>query len=1507
MATSHIDTFVPRGRRIALATGAALPEQDTGVCLFADISGFTPLTESLQTSLGPQQGAEALTEAINKVFEALIAQVHRHGGDVLGFAGDAISCWFPDRPPASPRPEQAAGRDVVEATLACALAMQGEMAQFSAVPTPDGKVHALTMKVGIAYGPVRRFRPGAADHGCFDVLVGATVDRMAAAEHHANKGETICAPEVPALAGPAASWGESREGFRPLLAFDRAALPPLPPVEEIPPLPAEAIRPCFPPALFDWLSGTQGQFMAELRPVISAFVRFERIDFEHDPQAGDKLDQYVTTAQRLAAQYGGNVIRLDYGDKGSVLHVVFGAPVAHEDDEVRAVGWALEQQAAVREMPFITGQTIGMSRGQVYAGALGASTRRGYTLMGDEVNASARLMQACQPGQTLVSQRIMQAAQKRFMFHQFPNFQVKGKDQTVLVATPVAPLPAMQQLVAAGPLIGRQQELAQLIQSLDRLLAGQGGIIRLAGREGVGKSRLVAELVQQAMQHGVRTMIGSGQGTGQDTPYLPWREILRTLFGVQSAWPAAQQAMQIQTMVQWINPEWLPRVPLFGDLLGLDIPDTPLTAALDPRLRQQSLFALLGDLLARMAAQQPLLLLVEDCHWLDEASGALLAALGWNLAEARVLLIVTHRPPLDPDRPILPTLEETGRALVLDLSELTPEGVRALVTARLGGDVPAEILALIEERAQGNPLFVEELAETLRETSRLQQVAGRWVLVGSIGAALKLPDTIQGVVLARLDLLDESSKTTLKVASVVGRTFEVQAVAGVHPAQIVPTVLDEQLATLQKRDLLLREVEAAPPAYRFKHNVAQEVTYAMLLYAQRRELHRAVAAWYERTYGGSDDGASPSLLPYLPLLVRHYHGAEDPNRERHYARLAGEQAAGHFANTEALRYLGRALELTPEDDLPARYPLIAARERVHDLLGDREEQAQDLAALQSLADALGERARQTEVALRRGGYAEVTGDYQAAIAAAQEAIALAEAAGDVPGQAAGRLQWGRALWQQGDLSGAQGQEEAALAQAEQAALPRLQADCHLNLGLVAHFQGRYGDARGHQERARGIYHQIGNQVGEIKALNNLGNTYQNEGDAAGARDCYEQILGLCREIGWRWGESMTLSNLGIVLESQGDYAAAVRLYEESLRLCRQIGNRLSESHALNNLGLVLLNQGDYADARERIEQSLRICRDLGNRRDESLALSNLALISHLLGEQEAAAQYSRQSLAIAQELGDRPTEAEALTHMGHALADLGQAAAAAAAYRQAAAIRSEIGEQTMAVESLAGLARAVLQQDDRAAALAVVEEILAHIEAQGLDGAYEPLRIHLTCYQVLRVCADPRASAALARAYRLLHERAGRIGDEALRRSFLENVAAHRALAAALEQDPEAQSIVAQVPGRPAEEVVMVEAVAVPAAVPAAAAPAPAVPEPVPASAAPAAPQPAPAEEGKKDKRGKGQEGKKEKRGKKQEGKKEKKGKKGKKQEGKKEKRGKGQEGKKDKKGKRGKRGKKGS
>jgi len=549
--------------------------------------------------------------------------------------------------------------------------------------------------------------------------------------------------------------------------------------------------------------------------------------------------------------------------------------------------------------------------------------------------------------------------------------------------------------------------------------------------------------------------------------------------------------------------------------------------------------------------------------------------------------------------------------------------------------------------------------------------------------------------------------------------------------------------------------------YIFKHIITQEVAYETLLFAQRRQLHRTVARWYERAFAErpAEEGLGTPLAPYYPLLVYHWHQAEERGRERQYAGLAGKWAAAQFANVEAAGYFSRALELTPEADLAARYDLLLAREAVNDLRGERGAQAQDLVMLVLLSEEMKDDARQAarrraEVVLRLANYTERTSDYSAALIAVQRAVEQAALARDLAGETAGYIAWGRVLVR----------------------------------------QGRYEAARKPLERALGMARSTGNRYGEADSLRRLGLVYLCQGKYTEARDRYQRALQIYRTDGHRQGEADTLGNLGITYYELGDCPAARDRYERALSIYQAIGDRHGATLTLNNLGTVYCDLGDYERARDYHEQALDIRLTIGDRWGEANSLVNLGLVCHGLSDNRAAREHCEQALDIQRAIGDRRGEGYGLTYLGHALAGLGDLEAAAKTYDAAMRLRRELGQHALSIDDLAGLAHVDLALAQVERALARVDEICAWVESNGPEGIEYPLQVYLTCYRVLLTAAegDPiiaeRARALLSAAHAALIERAAGIGDEALRSKFLENVQANREIRAAWEQRARAGS-----------------------------------------------------------------------------------------------------------------------
>ena len=1353
------DTFIPLDRRRAVAVGQTLPSKTRGAALFADISGFTPLTEAMANELGTRRGAEELTRQLNKVYGELVADVHRFGGSVIGFAGDAITCWF----------DQDNGLQGV----ACALAMQQSMQQFAQIETPRGQTVSLAIKTAVTTGPVRRFLVGDPQIQLIDVLAGQTLMDVTAAEHMAERGDVILDHATwftlkEHLVTHEVRQDKTGQSYVVIQGFNQSPHPvhtyPLPKDSFVSALEAKewVLAP-----VYERLEATEGAFLAELRPAAALFLSFDGLDYDNDLDVGSKIDRFTRWIQTVLFHYEGYLLQLIVGDKGSYLYAAFGAPVAHEDDAIRAVTAALELCRPPAEFDFITNIRIGISQGRVWSGAYGGVMRRTYGALGDEVNVAARLMGKANAGQILVSQRIADAAERRFRFRPLGTIKLKGKKQGLPVAEVMAAEEVATQrpsTLYTHPMVGRDETLAEMMTVLNRVAQGKGHILRIEGVAGIGKSHLTAEFSERVLAHHFRLAVGANQSTTQNTPYYPWRQIVQALLHLDIETSVEKQLAQVTQFVTDINPDWAIRIPLLGDLLGIPIPDNATTAAFDPRLRQEALFSLVTEIIQALSQRQPLLLLLDDVHWMDDMSQALTLAVGRAIMNVPVLLLLVQRPPLDKDKPYLPDLNRLNYYGMIDLNDLPPEATRALAHYCLGGPLSLLLRSLIQEKAHGNPFFVEELVDSLREAEKVtRQADGVWTLTPPLIQALQeagclikangdwqlaedaqltsvdlgIPDSIHGIVLSRIDRLSEGQKLTLKVASVMGRTFAIDLLIYARPGTRSGAQVMTHIAIMEGRDFVRLETPLPLLLYLFKHNITREVAYETLLHRQRRDLHRAVVDWYELRYGQiSDDQEEPlshPLAPYYPLLTYHCHNAEDPTRERLYASLAGQQAALQYDNTNALSYLTRALELTPTDNLLARYKLLLEREAVYDRLGEREEQAADLKTLSTITDTLGQNKYKATVSLRQTRYAEAIGDYETAQKAVKQA--MAEAGKVITSQIEALTIWGKILYKQGQYQLSEQQLARALQLSQTTDNRHGQAQSLLYLGHVYHYQGNYAAAQTHYQQALTAHQAAGDLQGEAGGLNMLSVTYSETGNFSLAQEYYESALAICRKIGYRRGESIILGNLGADFGDLGHYEAAYDYHERTLHLRREIGDRWGEGISLDNLGLAYYGLGQYAQA----------------------------------------TTYCQQAVQIQQEIGDRRSQAYSLTHLGQAWLALGKWPEAVQSHQGAHQLRVDLGEHGLTMDNLAGLAEVALLQGNHAKAQEYITQVLAWIETNGIEGIEYPLQVYLTCYKVKQAEGEmTQAQTILADAHRILQERATHIKDDDLREKFLMGVKAHQ-------------------------------------------------------------------------------------------------------------------------------------
>ncbi len=1199
--------------------------------LFADISGFTPLAEALAS--GGVRGAEELTTILNEVFTTLITTVESFGGQVVKFGGDALSMIWPCEP-----------EDLSEAvwrSVQAAFAMQSAMTQFSVVPTGQGNFE-LRMKIGLSAGELLEVHAGGEFSRWEYVLAGAPMANMSSAENHAEAGQIVMDEASwrcvngkqnkldlsSEMSEDELSWyvfgEEVSSGFynishlwcslanKPLDPPDWSSLE----ASAIPKV-AAILRGYIPGAVASILESGHKDMLAELKPMTVCFVGFSGIDYNNDPDAAPRLSNFMLDAQKQIYRYEGSVNKLAVGDKGSVLLVLFGAPpFFHEDDEARAVACALAllKVSARHKLQL----RIGLATGPLFAGPLGAPQRREYSVLGDTVNLAARLMQKAQSGQVYVDQSVQSKTARFFEYEGLGEVQVKGKTEPRHVFLALSEKEQQDELVMGylmsnQELTGRDKEINIVDELAEKVWNGYGQILLLSGEAGVGKSRLAAEIVRRWMAKGGASHGGDCVSYGRQTPYLPWRGVISSIAGLSPRLSVIERLARLERLMHRLPVQtnvspaihedyWLERLPLLADMLGLETEDTELTASLSEGLRRDNIFSIVRTVVMQETQQRPTLILLEDIHWSDELSMELAVEVADVIQDQQIFLVLAHRPLGDPVPLTYKKLSAKSNTTHISVDELSPEAGIKLVERKLGvKKLPKKLADLVIDKGQGNPFFIEELVNSLLTMDVIAVIDNECKIVGDLDQ-LELPDTVQKVILARIDRLDETDKVTLKVAAAIGRTFQRDLLETVHPWVTTETSLDEQLARLQAEDFTRQEVKESDLDFLFKHVITREVAYETMLHSQRRQLHGTIGAALENR-SNSSEGEMVDLLAY------HYARSDKREKALEYLQRAGQKALAGYANEAAISYYSEALTVADEThNVKVLYDLLVGREIAYDRLGNRIAQKQDLLQMRQIALSDQNIQRLLETGNRQLQLNTNLGHYNEAVMIAEEMLTLARN-NDEP------------VWESRVLT---------------------------SLGITDWRQGDYDKARHYLQEALTIDGTESDEQLRATKLNYLGLIHTQLAEYGQARQDYQEALALYRNVGDRAGEAGCANNLGLLESSLGRYEEARQYYNQALSICQTIGDRLREGISLNTLGQVETILGNHDRGQEFLERSLAVRRAIGDRRGEAFGLHDLGSLYLAKSETEKAIEHFQHASDLRQTLGETGNYVSSLAAVGQA-------------------------------------------------------------------------------------------------------------------------------------------------------------------------------------------------------------------------------------------------------------------
>lgn len=658
------------------------------------------------------------------------------------------------------------------------------------------------------------------------------------------------------------------------------------------------------------------------------------------------MDQALRLMAEAVHRYEGTVNQF----LGDGLMALFGAPVALEQHALRGIYAALGIRDALRafnERPTTPKGAalrvrMGLNSGLVVVGRIGDDLRMDYTAVGNTTHLAARLQVLADPDDILISDTTAQLAEGYVRIDPLGPLAITGRADSVVAHRVTGVRAGRTRFQVAAdrgltPFVGRERDLALLSERLVRARSGRGQVVSVVGEAGVGKSRLLHEFRRALGAEAITWLEGQCSASSQAVPYQPILHMMRMTFRIENEDSASQIQEKIRRGVRQLELDPDAVLPVLETLFGLPVSGDALER-LDPRGRRQRIFETIRTLTIAGARLRPLVVVLEDLHWIDTTSEEYLVQLVDSVATMPLLLVTTHRPGY--------SLRWSDRTFCsqLDLDLLGPAEVSAMAKSLLGTtEMPSEVVELLLEKAEGNPLFVEEIVRSLLERGvlRREQEGVRWV--GA--AAFDFPASILDIVSARFDRLADPVRRTLQVGAVVGRHFGMKLLSRVAevPEDVVAHVEALKRAELVHETRLFPELE-----YTFNHAIIQDVAYQSLLSRRRKQLHRVIGEALEEM-------TSPALAEHCSALAYHFSRGEVADKAVKYLIEAGDRAAGAFSNREAVALYSQARELQRGRERTIEAELLHKLGTASLLLGDAAASLRYVEAALEVYQALGDK------------------------------------------------------------------------------------------------------------------------------------------------------------------------------------------------------------------------------------------------------------------------------------------------------------------------------------------------------------------------------------------------------------------------------------------------------------------------------------------------------------------------------------------------------------------------
>jgi len=810
-----------------------------------------------------------------------------------------------------------------------------------------------------------------------------------------------------------------------------------------------------------------------------------------------------------------------------------------------------------------------------------------YTAVGDTTNLAARMQQFAEPGQIVIAEPTHRLVHGYFETRSLGRVMVKNRQEPagaweVVRSKGVLTRLEVQAERGLTPFVGREQELLAMERAFALAKDGHGQIVFVVGEAGMGKSRLLLEFRRRVQGETVTWLEGPCISFGQSIPFLPIIEMLKRNFRIVDGDSEAEIIAKVDRGLAFLSGDAPAVAPYLKYLLSVN-PGDPAVATLDPAQRRPRIFDALRQITLRGSRLRPIVMVIEDLHWVDHASEEYLTFVADSLAGAAVLLILTYRPGYA--QPLGDRTFHSRISLQPLSSEESARMARGLLEA---SDLPEEVRAMVSRKAEGNPFFLEEIVRSLVETGALRRDNGRYVLARSAGD-IHVPDTIHDVIMARIDRLAEEQKHTIQVASVIGREFALRLLKRISD---VREQVERCLGELKSLEFIYEKTLFPDPEYIFKHALTHDVAYSSILVSQRKDLHALIGRAIEEVYAGR-------IEERLAELAYHFLQGEVWDKAFHYLRQAGAKAVALCVDREAVGFYERALEALdhlPEDPerdrqaidlrLEMRAPLwrLGRLDRLFTLFQGAEE----------LARHLGDPVRLHKIYAFLVQYYWAMGEPMRAVEYGQRCLETADALNDLALRVTGNLYLGHAYHSLGQfakaveylarnvelLEGERATEQFALS-----GLPYV-VSCAWALESLA-FLGEFERAEELARRGARLAEAANHPYSLVAIQTCTGYLHVFKGELSAAIALLEPALRICREKNFAGWTMRSATALGIAYALTGRPAEAISLHEEAIRLQEEAGALVNRGHWWTNLGEALLLAGRTEEARRAGQEGLK--------------------------------------------------------------------------------------------------------------------------------------------------------------------------------------------------------------------------------------------------------------------------------------------------------------------------------